>query len=45
MAAGEESPAEQRTVGEGTGAPGRDLAAGEVETASGRLSLARESSA
>ncbi len=42
MAAGEESPAEQRTVGEGTGTPGRDLAAGEVETTSRRLSIARE---
>lgn len=42
MAAGEESAAEQGTVGKGTGAPGRDLAVGEVEAASGRLSVARE---
>lgn len=43
MAAGEESAAEQGTVEKGTGAaPGPDLAVGEVETASGRLSGARE---
>lgn len=42
MEAGEESHAEQGTVVKGTEAPGRDLAVGEVETASGRLSIARE---
>ncbi len=42
MAAGEGHGAEQGTVEEEKGASGRDLAVGEVETASGRLSVARE---
>ena len=42
MATGEVRPAEQETVGKETGEPDKDLALGEVETAAGRLSVARE---